>query len=360
VAFLSAWLLMVGAFSFRSAQAGNRFDFVLWEVRSLPNRWLALMSRPLRRESGDAGVLARYFSSDRTTPDARRAENAAETVIESRIATVLDGLGIGWPLSGVVPGVLPPVDLELAATPQVLVVSPRDRISRERTELLRPDLTDADIEAIERDAEADGMHAALVVPTGGVATYPAIVDTDARYRQAVTTASHEWVHHYLALYPLGRAYFDTGDTRAINETVADVAGDEIAGLALQRFNDVPPPDIEAPETDPRPFVDPFKLLRDLRVEVDSLLAEGRIDEAERRMQSVQEQLATANTSLKPRRINQAYFAWYGTYAARPDSVDPLGDQVRAVRQRAASLAQFLELMRGVQSRAEVERLAVGR
>jgi hypothetical protein len=166
------------------------------------------------------------------------------------------------------------------------------------------------------------------------------------------------VHHYLALYPLGRAYFDTGDTRAINETVADVAGDEIAGLALQRFNDVPPPDIEAPETDPRPFVDPFKLLRDLRVEVDSLLAEGRIDEAERRMQSVQEQLATANTSLKPRRINQAYFAWYGTYAARPDSVDPLGDQVRAVRQRAASLAHFLELMRGVQSRAEVERLAV--
>jgi hypothetical protein len=57
-----------------------------------------------------------------------------------------------------------------------------------------------------------------------------------------------------------------------------------------------------------------------------------------------------------RRINQAYFAWYGTYAARPDSVDPIGPQLRELRERAGSLARFLELVRGATTRDDVARL----
>ena len=64
----------------------------------------------------------------------------------------------------------------------------------------------------------------------------------------------------------------------------------------------------------------------------------------------------ADHGISIRRINQAYFAWYGTYAARADAVDPLGDQLRELRERAGSLARFLELVRGVTTRAEVEAL----
>ena len=44
----------------------------------------------------------------------------------------------------------------------------------------------------------------------------------------VGTAAHEWVHHYLAFYPLGASYFRSQDLRTLNETVADVVGDEVA------------------------------------------------------------------------------------------------------------------------------------
>jgi hypothetical protein len=189
-----------------------------------------------------------------------------------------------------------------------------------------------------------------------VATYPAIVGGD-RYRDIVSAAAHEWVHHYMVLYPLGRAYFDNNDARTINETVADVVGDEIAQRVIARHG-VPPPS-QSPVADPSGSlsVDPIKLLRELRIEVDGLLAAGRIEEAEQRMEAVRNELANANAFIRPRRLNQAYFAWYGTYAARPDSVDPLGSQVRTVRERAGSLARFIEQVRDVRSRADVARLA---
>ena len=96
------------------------------------------------------------------------------------------------------------------------------------------------------------------------------------------------------------------------------------------------------------------MLRELRLEVDALLGEGRVEEAERRMEEVRLMLEDHGISI--RRINQAYFAWYGTYAARPDAVDPLGDQLRELRARAGPLARFLELVRGITTRAEVEAL----
>jgi hypothetical protein len=163
----------------------------------------------------------------------------------------------------------------------------------------------------------------------------------------------------MAIYPLGRAYFDNNDARTINETVADVVGDEIAGRVIESHGVPPPPLPQPAAADPSSpsGVDPTMLLRELRIEVDGLLAAGRIDEAERRMEAVREELANSNASIRPRRINQAYFAWYGTYAARPDSVDPLGSQIRTVRERAGSLARFIEQVRDVRTRADVARLA---
>jgi hypothetical protein len=48
-----------------------------------------------------------------------------------------------------------------------------------------------------------------------------------------------------------------------------------------------------------------------------------------------------------RKINQAYFAFYGSYADQPSGPagdDPVGETVRLLRAQSSSLAEFLKTM----------------
>ena len=273
-----------------------------------------------------------------------------EAAIAGRIDAALAEAGVRGRLA--LPGtVFPPVRFELAAAPRVLVASPRRVIERTRTQLLRPDLTVGAAAALEAAMEAqDPALSVLVVPSGGVAAYPAIVAEQDGYAGVVAAAAHEWAHHYLTFYTLGLHYFDSADSTTINETVADLVGSEVAAAVLARWGD---PTATAAPAAPPATVDANAVLRDLRHEVDGLLARGQVAQAEARMELVRQQLAAAGVHI--RRINQAYFAWYGTYAARADAVDPLGGQLRELRERAGSLAAFLDRVRGITSRADVER-----
>lgn len=347
-------LLVVAASWWRDRQVGEAFDLLRWERETLAGRWLFLAGAPLRDDPTDDEAIARYFSLRPDDPEAKRLENRVEQVIEGRIDAVLRELGIhagpAWPRT-----VFPFVDFELASSPRVLVESPRSRIVRVRTDLLRPDLSEAQGEVIERRAEEQRPdRRALVVPSGGVATYPAIVTNDGRYPVIVSTAAHEWVHHYLAFYPLGRSYFTSRESETINETVADLIGDEVAERVLERWGD---PTTRRPPSAPSARLADFNAtMRALRLEVDALLAEGKIEEAEARMEAVRGDLVLRGTPLRV--LNQAYFAWYGTYAARPDSVDPLGRQLREIRERAGSLPAFAREIRSVTSRGAIEALLI--
>ena len=350
--FTVAAALWVALFAVRAARAGDGFDFTRWEVQTLPGGALFRLAAPFRSDPTPDEALAAYFAlADRHSPEAARWENAVEAAIAGRIRDVLYAEGIGWdPTRG---SLLPPVNLELADPPNALVITTRARIDAPNVTVLRPDLSAPESEALERAAEADSMHSAIVVDTGGIATYPAIVLTGGDYAGTVTTAAHEWTHHYLAPFPLGRAFFGGGDARVINETVADVVGAEVAKRVLEKWG-MPG---ARPAASARPALAADPVLRALRLEVDALLAAGKIDDAERRMEAVRTQLNEGGYHI--RRINQAYFAWFGTYAARPDSVDPLGGQVRQARERAGSLERFLELIRDVTTREDVARLARG-
>lgn len=373
--FLVAVCVSLGAFAVRSARAGDRFDFVRWEVSAFPNKWLDRLGAPLRDEPDPDEALRRYFAlDDRNSDEGRALENEVEATIEGRVDAVLHELGTGWPLSPF--GVWPPVDAELAGSPRVLVISPRDRIARLETDTLRPDLTRPEAEEIERRTEADDpQRSALVVGTGGLSLYPAVVSNRDSYEETVDTVAHEWAHHYLSIYPLGRDYFRSDDVRTINETVADLVGSEVGRIVVERWPLNPPtptasatlaatptptstPTATATATPSPPPIDFDATMRDLRVEVDGLLAAGRIEDAERRMEEVRLQLNAAGYQI--RRINQAYFAWYGTYAARGDSVDPLGGQLRQLRERSGSLANFLATVRDATTRDDVATLLASR
>jgi len=92
----------------------------------------------------------------------------------------------------------------------------------------------------------------------------------------------------------------------------------------------------------RPPFDFRAEMHETRVAADALLAEGKIDEAEAYMES-RRQVFLKNGYLL-RKINQAYFAFYGAYADTPGGAageDPVGPAVRALRAQSKSLADFV-------------------
>ena len=285
-------------------------------------------------------------------------ENDVERIVEGYVTDAVEEAGLKRPLplfGGI--GVLwPPVDIELTNPPQLLVRSPRDEIRRAGDTLLQADLTLDEIEGIEASID-DEDTVSLVVGIGGLAAYPSIIREDRSYSSVLRLAAHEWVHHYLAFYPLGAAWGSREGT-TLNETVADLAEREIARIAWGLHPvDLPEAgDGRAPAREPPQLVFSVEM-RELRLEVDDLLAEGRVAEAEALME--ERRLHLAGHGIAIRKINQAYFAFYGSYASLPQSSDPIGPKVERVWEETRDLGAFLSLVREVRSEAELDEVLVG-
>lgn len=283
-------------------------------------------------------------------------ERTVEYAIRHRVTRAIERAGLAEPLplfTGV-QIVWPPVAFELTSPPQLLVVSPRSRIERERNVLLREGLTLGEVEAIEARTDSPD-RVSIVVPLGGVAAYPAIVRDDRSYSSMVETAAHEWVHHYLAFYPLGLAWLRGEEGEILNETTANIAGVAIARLVAELFPTQLPQgaDGSAPSRPP-PEIDFRAEMRALRLEVDRLLAEGRVAEAEAVMEARRRYFVEHGIPI--RKINQAYFAFYGTYADQPAASSPLGPKVERVAELSGDVGTFLRLMREVQSESDLDQL----
>ena len=83
-------------------------------------------------------------------------------------------------------------------------------------------------------------------------------------------------------------------------------------------------------------------MHETRVTTDRLLAEGRVEEAEAYMEA--RRVFFLEHGYQIRRLNQAYFAFYGAYADTPTGAfgeDPVGPRVRQLREASPSLASFL-------------------
>jgi hypothetical protein len=285
----------------------------------------------------------------------------AEAILQDNIALTLNALGLG--AAG---GVFPPVAFHFSQLPRALIVSPRNEIRQQANVQLEPEIELEDQIVLENRVEEALDVSALVVNVGGLSTYPTMVLQNSSLVWVTETVVHEWVHNYLAFRPLGWYYSTTPEMRTVNETVASILGREIGLLVLEQYYPSqvphPPPSSSAPSSNQEPpAFDFMEEMRKTRVRVDELLAQGEIDQAEAYMQARRQDFWEQGYR-HIRRLNQAYFAFYGTYAAEaggPAGEDPVGAAVRALWARIQDPAEFLRRVSGVNSFPELQSILGG-
>ena len=285
----------------------------------------------------------------------------AEKVLEIQIRDTMAQLDIFNPLDDYLnlDITFPPVSFEMEAPPHLLIISPRDRIERIEEVKLSQSITTEEKMAIEAAVEELGVSS-LVVGIGGIATYPSFVIDTAGLQRTIDIAVEEWLHQYLFFRPLGFYYAMhiagiavNYEIAVINETAVGIASDEIGAVLYQNYyapymEETEENNQPENEQDEEPSFDFYKEMREIRLAVDEYLLNGEIEQAEEFME--QKRLFLISNGYYMRKLNQAYFSFYGTYASSPTSVNPIGMELKALRQQAASISQFINETAAMTSR----------
>ncbi|MEN6580693.1 MAG: hypothetical protein ABFD05_08710, partial [Anaerolineaceae bacterium] len=375
----------------RKYTRGVEFDFVEWEISALFNKavstslklerfldnkqqvdvvqtWLAGTENVINLEQDlltaqndsspnrDELVRAAKTNLDQKKTDQNRLAKLAESVLQNQTEVTLAKAGFG--LGG---QILPPVLYQVSDLPLNLIISPRTEIRNVLSLSLDPVLDAVEKDEIETGIYKDYDLSALIEPVGGIGAYPTMVMRTTDLNWLTETIAHEWIHNYLAFFPLGMRYYFNDQMRTINETTASLAGKEIGlDLIISFYPDRTPryylqmPTYTTVLAEGAETLNPFDFraeMHETRVKVDALLAEGKVEEAEQYMEA--RRRFFWENGYRLRKINQAYFAFYGSYNDTPgggaSGADPVGPAVQALRTRYSSLKEFLQAIRFVSS-----------
>lgn len=282
-----------------------------------------------------------------------------EAILEDQVSGVLHKGGFDSPLS-----VFPSVRGLFTPLPYILIVSHREVIASVYQQQLVTGLTAAQQDEIENlVTEQFPNFSSYTTSIGGLAVYPAMLLESSSIDWVADVMAHEWVHHYLAFYPLGWNYLKSGEARTINETVASLLGvwagqeiiDQYYAQFLVREKALPNPlYLNEEERDEVPGFNFRAEMHRTRVNTDRLLAEGKINEAEWYME-FQRRYFVAN-GYRLRRLNQAYFAFHGAYADSPGAsgTDPIGPSVRRFWMLSRTPKDFLRKLAPITTLSELE------
>jgi hypothetical protein len=269
----------------------------------------------------------------------------AESILQGQISEIVAELGLtigGQPL--------PPVLFHSTPLPTALIVSPREEIIQQHNISLEPDINVDRRTVLEDNIDQTFDVSSLIVDVGGIGVYPTMITETSNLDFLTEVVAHEWIHNFLSLRPLGLNYFSSPELRTMNETAAALAGKEIGRAVMERFYPEllpPPPPPEVPaepgEPPPPPEFDFREEMRQTRVMVDQLLADGEIEAAEEYMEARRQ--VFREHGYRIRKLNQAFFAFHGAYADQPGGAageDPVGEAVRDLYANSPSLEAFLK------------------
>ena len=277
-----------------------------------------------------------------------RLEPLAEAILQDQVNQVAARAGLTWGGQA-----FPPVLFHTTPPPDALIISPRDVIRQDHDISISPEISVDQMEALEGKVDRTLNVSSLVVGIGGIGLYPTMVMETTDINGLVEVVAHEWVHNYLTLRPLGISYLNSPELRTMNETVASIAGKELGRVVVaQYYPQYLPPEIlptgpagESEQPASPPVFDFRAEMHQTRVTADRLLVEGKIELAESYLELRRRFLWDNGYHI--RKLNQAYFAFYGAYADQPGGAagaDPVGAAVRLLRDKSASLADFINRM----------------
>ncbi len=304
------------------------------KVSELEGSIVALYARGKPEDLAKASDLQSKLDALRQVQKERRP--TVERILQRQVSSVMARERLG--LFG---KALPPVSFHFTTTPKYLVISPRDRIVMIKGITLKPDVPVAKQEEIEDRVFRELNESALVDSLGGFSTYPTMVTDQADLLWILSTIAHEWTHTYLAFHPLGWHYFSGQEMHTINETVADIVGNEIGMETLRTYYPEMVPHRLPPWVPPapKPKFDFNEEMRKTYLHTVELLKEGKIEEAEAYMEKRRKIFVAHGYAI--RKLNQAYFAFHGSYAAGPAAMSPLGPELHQLRALSPSLRFFL-------------------
>ncbi len=265
--------------------------------------------------------------------------------------------------------VWPPVDFRIDSPPKLLVTSPRNEIRRVEGILIDPDISVEETLSIERELAELHDVSALIIQTGGLASFPSVVPM-VDLQRLMDIAAHEWLHGHLIFYPLGRSYFVDGEMRSVNETLSDLFGREIGQRVYAKITDQPYVAPVRPETaslnwnsgkalEKKENLNQFsfnQFMSETRDRTDNLLLDGLVEEAEAYMETRRIQLLGHGYSI--RKINQAYFAFHGTYGESPSSASPIARYIWDLREQVDTVGDLVKMLRGLKTYEQFEQLLV--
>jgi hypothetical protein len=401
--FLLAWIIILFSLSWlivsripednlyrqiNEIVAPYRFDLGKWEVVAIGNELGSLFTEEESVSAADKSVVTDYFDNlerirwlelvikairegtmegdsadyeeELTELNRYNSEiiDKVEAVLKAQIIEALNEHGIysPWGVYSRNDVNFPPLEFILSKPPRLLVISPRDRIERIRDITLVPEMDITDMEDIEtRISELD--YSGLVIGVGGMATYPSYVTDNAGLKFVISTIIEEWLHQYLAFKPLGFLYIldltgicNDDDIATMNETLVGIVSDEIATIVYDKYYSFgePEPSLPVPT---EPVFDFNKEMREIRRTADNMLARGEVEAAESFMEEKRQYIL--ENGYYVRKLNQAYFAFYGTYADSPTSINPIGEELKQLRQDSTSLKEFLDTVAEMTTREEL-------
>ncbi len=373
----------------RSSVKPHTFSVLGWEFKAISDEIKQLVFSKEDRAEDESGRVIEYFS---LVGQIKALKSEIETVHvgngQDNLATLKASLNVmEWQkaaLAGMVEKIIkkqiketlaqqsifnpldkyirlkvgfPPLNFRLEKPPYLLVISPRDRIESIREIPLKQDTSLEEIEDIE--AKVDKLSvSSLVVELGGLgATYPTFVTNDSSLHFTIDTAVEEWLHQYLAFKPLGFLYVldltslsRNYEIVTMNETIASMVSKEIGAMVYGKYyseygNGTNQNQASESESGFN------REMREIRKTVDMYLAQGQIEQAEEFMEQKRQYLTSMGYYI--RKLNQAYFAFHGTYADSPTSISPIGLELKELREQSASLKNFLSTVAAMTSRQDL-------
>ncbi len=250
--------------------------------------------------------------------------------------------------------VFPPVKFIIQSPPKLVIFSPRDKIKLEQTILLNPEVTYEQTIALEEILEVKTRKSVLVETLGGLAVYLSIISNTDYVPYVLNTAAHEWIHHRLFISPLGRRYFSNGFMKELNESVAQLAGNELGNKALLAISWCSENEVDLIKNDDASVS--RMVLQNIRKEAETMLRSGEIREAEDYMEK--QRLLLKREGYDICKLNQAYFAFHEMYGDSPASISDTYEHLVNIRAQVGDLKSFIEVVGSIKNENDFKELVL--